>query len=193
MQKGISNTWLGIGALVVLVLIVGMYVVGITNGEVKLDNDVRAQFANIETQYQRRFDLIPNLVNTVQGVAGFEQETLTELTRLRSQWQTAPTSDAKVQAANQLESTISKLLLITENYPQLQATQSFQDLMVQLEGTENRISVERTRYNDKAREYNTYIKVFPNSIFLGGKTEKPYFQAAAGAENPPVVPTDFTP
>ncbi len=192
MQKGISNMWIGLGALVVIVLILGMYVVGITNGEVKLDNDVKAQFANIETQYQRRFDLIPNLVNTVQGVAGFEQETLTELTRLRSQWQTAPTQNEKVAAANQLESTISKLLLVTENYPQLQATEAFRDLMVQLEGTENRISVERTRYNDKAREYNTYIKLFPNSIFVGGKAEKPFFESTPGAENPPSVPTDFT-
>lgn len=193
MQKGISNTWIGVGALIVLVLLVGMYVVGIINTEVKLDNEVRAQFANIETQYQRRFDLIPNLVNTVQGVAGFEQETLTELTRLRSQWQTASSNEAKVETANELESTISKLLLITENYPELRATEAFRDLMVQLEGTENRISVERTRYNDKAREYNTYIRLFPNTIFLGAKSEKPYFEATAGAENPPSVPTDFTP
>ncbi len=193
MEKGISKTWIGIGAIIVILLLVGMYVIGITNGEVRLDNDVKAQFANIETQYQRRFELIPNLVNTVQGVAGFEQETLTKLTELRSQWQTAPTANAKVETANQLESTISKLLLITENYPQLQATEAFRDLIVQLEGTENRISVERTRYNDKAREYNTFIKLFPNSIFVGGKAEKPFFQSAAGAQIAPTVPTDFTP
>lgn len=192
MEKGISNLWIGLGAIIVIILLAGMYVVGITNTEVKLNNDVQAQYANVETQYQRRFDLIPNVVNTVKGTAGFEQETLTKLTALRSQWQTAPTPEAKVDAANQLESTLAHLLVISENYPTLQSTQAFQDLIVTLEGTENRISVERTRYNDVARQYNTYIHSFPNTIFLGGKTDKAFFQAAAGAQNAPTVPTDFT-
>ena len=191
-MKGISNLWIGLGAIIVVILLAGMYVVGIINTEVKLDNDVKSQFANIEAQYQKRFDLIPNLVNTVRGTAGFEQETLTKLTELRSQWQTAPTATEKIDTANQLESTLSRLLLISENYPELRATEAFRDLMASLEGVENRISVERTRYNDKAREYNTFIKLFPNSFFVGGKAEKPFFQAAAGAQTPPTVPTDFT-
>ena len=192
-MKGFSNVWLGVGAVIVLVLLIGMYVVGITNTEVRLDQETQAQFANIETQYQRRFDLIPNVVSTVQGTAGFEQETLTKLTELRSQWQTASNVNTKVETANEFEATLSRLLVISENYPELRATEAFRDLIVLLEGTENRISVERTRYNDKAREYNTYIKLFPNSIFVGSKTPKPYFEAITGADVPPVVPTDFTP
>ncbi len=193
MASGLPNWVPLVGIIGVIVLVFGFWVIGVYNGEISRDQGVQGAWSNVEVQYQRRFDLVPNLVNTVKGVAGFEQETLTKLTALRSQWQTQTNVNERITTANQFESTISKLLLITENYPELRATQAFQDLMVQLEGTENRISTERTRYNDAAREYNVYISVIPNSFFLGGKQRKTFFESASGTENPPQVPTDFTP
>lgn len=185
-------SWAPIAIVGLLILVIGMWAVGIYNGETVREQNVISAWGNVEVQYQRRFDLIPNLVNVVKGVAGFEQETLTQLTQLRSQWQTQTSVNDRINTANQFESTLSKLLIITENYPELKATQAFQDLMVQLEGTENRISTERTRYNDAVREYNTYIQLIPNNIFVGGNAAKTYFESADGANTVPTVPTDFT-
>ncbi|HII38485.1 TPA: LemA family protein, partial [Candidatus Micrarchaeota archaeon] len=144
------------------------------------------------TQYQRRVDLIPNLVSTVKGVSGFEQETLTKLSELRTQWQTGGGVAAKVNAANEIEATISKLLVVAESYPELTATQAYRDLMVQLEGTENRIAFVRGEYNLAVRDYNTRIKTIPGSFVAGGAgfAEKPFFESKPGAENAPGV--DFT-
>jgi len=185
-------SWAPLAAGIVIILIVGMWVVGIYNGETVREQQVNGAWANVEVQYQRRFDLIPNLVNTVKGVAGFEQDTLTELTKLRSQWQTQTNVNDRINTANQFESTLSKLLVISENYPELRATEAFQDLMVQLEGTENRISTERTRYNGAVGEYNIYISLIPNSIFVGGNALKPFFESDEGASAAPTVPSDFT-
>lgn len=190
--KTTMPSWAPLAIVGVLILVIGMWVVGIYNGETIREQDVMGAWGNVEVQYQRRFDLIPNLVNTVKGVAGFEQETLTELTALRSQWQTQTNVNDRINTANQFESTLSKLLVITENYPELKATQAFQDLMVQLEGTENRISTERTRYNAAVGEYNKYISLIPNNFFVGGNALKPFFQSAEGANVVPTVPTDFT-
>ncbi len=181
-----------VGIIVVVLLLMGVFVMGIYNGEVSRNQNVDAQWSNVETEYQKRFDLVPQLVNVVKGAANFEQETLTQLSELRTQWQTQTNVNDKIETANQFESTLSKLLLVAENYPTLQSNEQFQTLQIQLEGIENRISVERKKYNDTAREYNTYIQVFPNTFFLGGKKAKEYFESAPGSENAPEVPSDFT-
>lgn len=173
---------------VVVIGLVGWYV-SAYNGLIKLNEDVNAQWQDVEVQYQRRADLIPNLVNTVKGYANFEQTVLTEITAARSAWATAQGPEARVAAANQLESTISKLLLTVENYPDLKASASFLALQDELAGTENRVSVERSRYNEAVRSFNAAIKFFPTSIVAGqlGYAARNYFQSAEGTENAPVV------
>jgi LemA protein len=165
---------------------------GIFNGEVTRNQGVNAQWANVESEYQRRFDLVPQLVNVLTGAASFEQETLTKLSQLRTQWQTQTSVNDKVQTANEFESTLSKLLVVAENYPILQSNEQFQQVGIQLEGNENRISVERKRYNDSVKEYNTYIQLFPNAFFLSGKTPFDYFDSSPGSDTAPTIPTDFT-
>jgi LemA protein len=187
--QGISKTWIALGVIVLLLLIVVGTVWGTYNNLVRLNQGVENSWANVETQYQRRFDLIPNLVNVAQSYAIYEKDTLTQLTALRSQWQTQQNIDDKVTTANQLESTISKLLLITENYPNLKADALFVGLQDNLAETENMISVSRTRYNDAVRSYNTATKTFPSVIVAGwfGFSEHNYFESTSGAENAPVV------
>ncbi len=160
----VKKLWIGIGAVLAVVLLVAFWYIGAYNSLIRLNEDVNSKWAQVETQYQRRVDLIPNLVNTVKGAAGFEQETLTEITRLRSQWQTVSTVNQKVATANQIESALSKLLLVAENYPQLTATKNFQSLQDELANTENKIAVERGRYNDVVRTFNARIKTFPTNI-----------------------------
>jgi LemA protein len=180
---------IGIGVIVLLLVVVGGFWMLTYNGLVSADQTVGEKWAQVETQYQRRLDLIPNLVATVKGVSGFEQETLLKLSELRTQWQTDPSQQARVQTANELESTISKLLVVAENYPQLTATQSYRDLQAQLEGTENRVAFARGEYNTAVREYNVRVKSFPASLIASGSgfTEKKFFESAAGAENAPSV------
>ncbi len=185
-----NNTLLtGAAVAVVLVLAVAGICIGIFNGLVFADQNVNEKWAQVETQYQRRLDLIPNLVNVVQGVSDFEQETLVKLSELRTQWQTNPSQNARVETANEIESTISKLLFVAENYPQLQATQAYRDLLVELEGTENRVAFARGEYNTAVRDYNVKTKSFPGNIFAGmfGFSEREFFESPIGAENPPVV------
>ena len=159
------------------------------NSLIGADQNVNEKWAQVETQYQRRVDLIPNLVATVQGGANFEKGTLEDITRLRSQWQTQTSQAQRVETANQLETTISKLLLVSENYPQLTATQGFQDLLVQLEGTENRVAFARNEFNTAVRDYNVRLKAIPGNFIASsmGLSEKKFFDAAAGAENAPKV------
>jgi LemA protein len=158
----------------------------------------------VQNVYQRRADLIPNLVATVSGAANFEKSTLTEITAARASVgqvridpNTAPSDPAKLaafeQAQGQLSSALSRLLVVVERYPDLKATENFRDLQAQLEGTENRISVERRDFNLAAQNYNTAIKSFPELFYAGffGFHEKPYFAAIAGAETPPKVQFDF--
>ena len=172
-----------------IVVLVILWYVGTYNSLIKLNEDVKNKWAQVETQYQRRIDLIPNLVNTVRGAAGFEKSTLDDITRLRSQWQTAPNVEQKVQTANQIESTLSKLLLIAENYPQLTATKNYQALQDELANTENKVAVERGRYNDAVRNFNARIKTFPSFLVARnlGYTDRTYFNAKPGAENAPSV------
>ena len=188
-QKSFPKKWIGIGIVVLLFLIVVATIWGSYNSLVRLNQGVDSSWANVETQYPRRIDLMPNLVNVVESYAQFERELITNVTAIRSQWQTAQTPEQQVNAANQFESAISKLLLISENYPELKASEQFRALQDNLVETENMISVARTRYNEAVRQYNTATKVFPSNMIAGWFrfSERTYFQARPGAENAPVV------
>jgi LemA protein len=192
------------GAFVLLAIIVAISVSGIYNRLVTLQQGTDAAWAQVENVYQRRADLIPNLVNTVSGAANFEKSTLAEIVAARASVGRvqlpaggAPTDPAKFaefeKAQAQLGSALSRLLVVSERYPELRATAGFRDLQAQLEGTENRISVERGRFNDAVRAYNTAMKSFPAVIFAGmfGHAARPYFTATAGSDKPPTVQFDF--
>lgn len=168
------------------------------NNMVTMNEGVTSQWGNVETAYQRRADLIPNFVNTVKGAANSEQSTLTQVIEARANAtkvtidptnMTAENMQQFQQAQGQLSSALSRLMVVVEQYPELKATQNFRDLQVELEGTENRISVERRKFNDMAREFNTYIKRFPQNFLSGmfGFDAKPYFEAQEGAEKAPEV------
>ncbi|MBI2266323.1 MAG: LemA family protein [Armatimonadetes bacterium] len=157
---------------------------------VTLDQKVESQWAQVENVYQRRADLIPNLVNVAKGYMKHEKDILTELAEARSRYAGAPKgSPDKVQAANQMESVLSRLLVIVENYPNLKADRTMQSLMDELAGTENRISVERHRYNEIAKDFNTEILKFPGSLYASifHFKKRAYFEAARGAEKAPEV------
>lgn len=194
MKKGL------IAALVVVALIalVAIRVTKIYNGMVTMQESVTSQWGNVQTAYQRRADLIPNLVNTVKGAANFEQTTLTQVIEARAKATSVTIDPTKMTAENlqqfqqaqgQLSSALSRLMVVVEQYPELKATQNYRDLQVALEGTENRISVERRKFNEVAQGYNVYIRKFPQNIIAGmfGFQSKPYFEAAQGAEKAPEV------
>ena len=159
------------------------------NGLIQSRGSVDGSWAQVETQYQRRFDLVPNLVNTVKGAANFEQETFESVTAARSQWQNAGSRGEQINAATNFESAFSRLLVTVEAYPQLQATQAFRDLMAQLEGTENRISTARRDYNESVRAYNVKTQRFPTLLLaqLFGFGPEAYFESAEGSETAPKV------
>jgi LemA protein len=159
------------------------------NGLVTVKESLDGTWAQVETQYQRRFDLIPNLQATVQGAADFEQETFTAVTAARSQWQGATSREGQIAAINGFDSALSRLLVTVEAYPQLQATQAFRDFMTQLEGTENRIATARRDYNDVVREYNVYVRVFPRNVLAGmfGFEPAAFFASAEDAAVAPAV------
>ena len=199
MSKGLK---IGLGILGVVVLFIILTVSWVTskyNSFVGLNENVKSAWSQVENVYQRRADLVPNLVATVKGVANFEKETYTAVTEARAKvGQIKLTSDQlsdpamiqKFQAAQDgLGSALSRLLVVSENYPQLKANENFLQLQAQLEGTENRITVERQKYNQVAQEYNTAIKKFPGAVVanFGGFKEKEYFKAAAGSEQAPKV------
>ncbi len=176
--------------IVLGILILGLLWVWIGyNGLVTSKAGVETAWSQVETQYQRRVDLVPNLVNTVKGAAKFEQDTFTAITEARSQWQSAGTRGQKIDAASGFDSALSKLLVTVEAYPQLQATQAFRDLMTQLEGTENRIAVARRDYNLAVQSYNVRIARFPSNILAGlfGFAPEKLFAADAGADKAPAV------
>jgi LemA protein len=198
MKKG-CIIWLIIGALVVLVVL-GMISWGtkVYNQMVTQQEAVTSQWGNVETQYQRRADLIPNFVNTVKGAANFEQETLTKVIEARAKATQVTIDPTKMtaenlqqfqQAQSNLSSALSRLMVVVEQYPELKATQNYRDLQVALEGTENRISVERRKFNEVALTFNTYIKRFPQNLLAGmfGFLAKPYFESMEGAEKAPEV------
>lgn len=184
--------------IVAVVAIIAIWAVSGYNNLVGMDENVSNQWANVETQYQRRADLIPNLVNTVKGYAAHEKETLEGVIAARSQatqikvdpTDLTPEKLAEYQKAQgQLATALGKLLAITENYPDLKANQNFLELQAQLEGTENRINVARKNFNDAAKAYNTTIRRFPKNILAGmfGFDKRAYFEAAEGAEQAPQV------
>ena len=192
---------LGIIVLVIIALLGG---VGSYNNLVGLQQAVNSQWADVENQYQRRADLIPNLVQTVSGAANFEKSTLIAVTQARASVgqvkldpTTAPTSQAQLQqfeaAQGQLGNALSRLLVVAEKYPDLKSNQNFTDLQTQLEGTENRITTARYDFNQAAQGYNTARQSFPTVLYANmlGFTARPYFQAKEGAENPPAVHFDF--
>ena len=181
----------------ILVLVV-LWAIGGYNGMVKMDEQVQNSWANVETQYQRRADLIPNLVSTVKGYAKHEQQTLEDVVKARSE-----ATQVKVDAENLtpeklaafqkaqsgVSSALGRLLAVAENYPDLKANQNFLELQSQLEGTENRITVARKDFNDTAKSYNQAIRQFPKNILAGmfGFEKKSYFEAEAGSEKAPKV------
>lgn len=194
----IKKSWIVIGVIVILALIVYGSVKNSYNKMVQMEQNVESQWSNVENVYQRRADLIPNLVNTVKGYADFEQETLQRVIEARSK-ATSTTINAdnlspeKLQQFQQnqsaLSSALSRLMVVVERYPNLKANENFKQLQAQLEGTENRISVERRRFNEAARSYNTYINQFPQKLYanLFDFEEKAYFEADKGAEEAPTV------
>lgn len=186
--------------IILLVVAAGLVLwgIGAYNGLVSMEETVEKSWADVESQYQRRADLIPNLVNTVKGYATHEQSTLEGVVEARSKatqitvsaGELTPEKLAEYQAAQgAVSSALGKLLAITENYPDLKANQNFLELQAQLEGCENRIAVARKDFNAVAREYNTAVRRFPKSIFAAifGFDRKPYFEAEAGAEKAPTV------
>jgi LemA protein len=185
MKKGLIVT----GVLVLLLVVIGAALGGYYNSFVTKSKAVDNQWAQVETQYQRRFDLIPNLVAATKGTLKQEQKVFGEIAQARTHYSGAQSATEKVKAANQVESALGRLLVIMENYPQLKSNETVQQLMAQLEGTENRISVERRRYNDVVTDYNTSISRVPGVFFSGmfGFNEKPLFKSAAGAEKAPKV------
>ena len=196
-----NKTLLIVLGIIVLVILAA---IGSYNELIGSSQAVDASWAQVQNVYQRRADLIPNLVQTVQGAANFEKSTIVQVTEARASvgkvsinQNQAPTDPAQLaqfqQAQGQLGSALSRLLVVAENYPDLKATANFRDLQAQLEGTENRITVERGRFNAAVQGYNTKIRTLPTVFFAGllGFQQKPYFQATAGAETAPAVKFDF--
>lgn len=199
MKKGMLVGLSIAGAVLLLVVILVMWSVGVYNSLVTLNEQVSQSWSQVENQYQRRTDLIPNLVNTVKGYANFEKEVLTKVTEARASVSSIkatpellndPQAFQRFQSAQaNLSGALSRLLVTVENYPQLKANENFLQLQAQLEGTENRISVERMKFNQTVQEYNTKVKRFPAVIFAGmaGFGQKQYFRSAPGSENAPKV------
>jgi LemA protein len=199
-----------VGVLILVVVIFGAWFIGVRNHLVELDQQVQAQWAQVENDYQRRFDLIPNLVRTVQGAANFEKSTLEAVINARSRvgQVAAPTGAPAAQsnlpndpnamaqfagAQENLTGALSRLLVVVERYPDLKSNQNFLELQSQLEGTENRIAVERKRYNDVAQSFNTAVLVFPANLVanMSGFKPKAYFKGAAGSQQAPEVNFNF--
>ena len=184
--------------LIVIAVLAVIWGVSAYNGLVTMDENVNTEWANVETQYQRRADLIPNLVNTVKGYAAHESETLESVIAARSKATQITIDPANLtpeklaeyqEAQGAVTSALGKLLAISESYPDLKANQNFLELQAQLEGTENRINEARRKFNNVAKEYNTAIRRFPKSLLAGmfGFDKRAYFEAAEGAHNAPVV------
>lgn len=193
-----KKTWIILGIIAVVIILIYSSVKGTYNSMVTMDEGVSASWAQVENVYQRRADLIPNLVNTVKGYAAHEQETLQSVIEARSKATSVtidpnnmdPQSLQQFQAAQDgLSSALSRLMVVVERYPDLKANQNFLDLQAQLEGTENRIAVERRKFNESARAFNTYIRKFPKNIYASvfNFEAKAYFEAEKGAEKAPEV------
>jgi LemA protein len=191
MKKLLAVLGIGCGALVLLAVAVFFSVISLRNNLVMQEEDVSTQWSQVENEYQRRFDLIPNLVASVRGYMEQERTIFEDIAEARTRYAGASSgSNEKVEAANDLESSLGRLLVVMENYPVLKSDQTVMSLMTQLEGTENRIAVERRRYNDVVNEFNKTLRVFPNSLindlFLHFEV-KERFEAVSGAEVAPTV------
>ena len=193
---------IAIGVIVFILVLLGMNACSSYNSMIEKDEAVTSQWQQVENQYQRRLDLIPNIVNTVQGQADFEKSTLQAVIEARASATQVKVDASKLDEASiqryqaaqgQLTSALSRLLAVAENYPNLQANQGFSELRTQLEGTENRIANERMKYNNVAQDFNTYVKRFPKNIWAGmfGFEKRAYFEAAEGADKAPSVNFDF--
>jgi len=188
-----KSTWgcvlAAVGVIVVGAIIIAVSLVGIYNSLVTKSQGIDAQWSQVETQYQRRYDLIPNLVNSVKGMMQQEQTVFLAIADARTRYGAAQTVNDKAAAAGEVETALGRLLAVMENYPDLKSSQNVTQLMDELAGTENRISVERRRFNDLTREYNTQIKTFPTNMLAGmfGFSEKQYFQSVTGSETAPKV------
>lgn len=185
MSKGLKTALIVLG----IILILFLPAIGTYNGMVKMEQKVNSSQSNIDTLLQRRNDLIPNLVETVKGYAKQEKDIFTDVANARAKLAGAQNVTDKAKADAELSSSLSRLLVVVENYPELKSNQNFKDLSVALEGTENRIAIGRQDYNKAVTDYNTSIKKFPNVIFarMFGFTEKPYYKAAEGAKEVPKV------
>ncbi|HSP39985.1 MAG TPA: LemA family protein [Gillisia sp.] len=197
-----KNWLIPVIVIVVLGIIIYSLTVGFNNTAIEKQEDARLAWSNVESSYQRRNDLITNLVRTVQGAADFERGTLTDVIEARSRATQVTIDPTNItpeqmaqfqQAQGEVSGALSRLLVTVERYPELRATQNFQQLQSQLEGTENRINVARDRYNESVRDFNTYIRKFPNSLFAGmfGFDQMTNFEADAGSEDAPDVEFDF--
>jgi LemA protein len=185
---------LGCGGLIIAVIVVaivfGGWVMSVNNQLVAFQEQMKGAWAQVETVLQRRYDLIPNLVATVKGYAEHEKAIFENVAKLRSQWSAAQTLPEKTKAATEMEGALARLLVVAENYPELKANQNFRDLQFELAGTENRISVERQRYNEAVQAYNTRVRQMPTRIvasFLGFQPSDAYFNAAPTAKEAPTV------
>jgi LemA protein len=198
METHMSGKWIAIGAVIAILAIVGGMILlyyGTFNNLVALEESVDEKWAEVQQELQRRYDLIPRVVNASKLYIQYEGSILENITRLRSQWASAlQTGDMETvdNATDQMESALSNLIVSVEAYPDLKASQVVQDLMVTLEGTENRISTERMRYNEATRDYNRARRSFPGSLWASGWgfEGREYFKAKIGAEEPPPVPID---
>ncbi len=181
-----KKTWI---IVIVIVVLIAIYAIATYNGLVTLGVSSDTQWKQVESQYQRRFDLIPNLVESVKGVMKQEQAVFTAIADARTRYSGATTANEKAVAAGQVESALGRLLVITENYPVLKSSETAQSLIAELAGTENRISTERMRFNDSVKSYNLKVMRFPSSIIasLFGFDVRAYFEATKGAENAPSV------
>jgi LemA protein len=210
MTKGLGCVLVVVIALVLVLVVGGGWFVGVRNGLVSRDEAVNQQWAQVESQYQRRFDLIPNLVHTVQGAADFEKSTLQAVIEARAKVGQVQVVSAQPGAAPQLPNdqnamsqyaaaqqglwgAVSRLIAVSEKYPDLKSNQNFLALQSELEGTENRIAVERMRYNEKAQEFNVAVRTFPGSMVasMSGFKPKAYFKGAPGSSQAPDVNFDF--
>ncbi len=181
--------WIVLGVIVLLVFAVGGTIVSKWNQLVAMDTDIKSKWAQVENQLQRRADLIPNLVETVKGFAAQERTILESIANARAKMAGAGSVQDRIAASNELSSALSRLLVVVENYPQLKSDATFIRLMDELAGTENRLSVERKRYNDSVQAYNVAIRQFPGNFmapFLGFK-EQPFFEAPPAARQVPQV------
>ncbi len=188
-RRGISRIWIVLGVILAVVVILGGCTVSGYNKAVTMDEAVDSAWSQVENQLQRRYDLIPNLVNTVKGYASHEKELFEHIADARTKYFAAGNRPAKIRAANQLEGFLSRLLVLREQYPQLKANESFLKLQDQLEGTENRIAVERKRYNDAVRIVNTYRRQLAGRFFcsLASVEKSEYYEAPEAAQTAPTV------